>query len=126
MVFDLYKRQSFLNLDDWIAEVEKHGKTDVEIAVIANKVDVMEEGILEPEVSQEEIKEFEKRTGLSVFMASAKTGKNVEATFLKLTETLINKTAPNSHLHGDAAYKHPSQGGGGHALFDKNPAKSSY
>ena len=56
LVFDLFKRQSFLNLDDWIKEVEKHGKTEVEIAVIANKVDVLEEGIREPKVSQEEIK----------------------------------------------------------------------
>ena len=121
-MFDLFKRQSFLNLDDWIKEVEKHGKTDVEIAVIANKADVLEEGIREPEVSQEDIKEFEKRTGLTVFMASAKTGKNVESTFLKLTETLINKTQPNSHLHGDSAYKQPGHGSGGHTLFDKNPA----
>ena len=64
LVFDLFKRQSFLNLDDWLKEVEKHGKTDVEIVVIGNKLDLLEEGNREPEVSQEEVREFETRTGL--------------------------------------------------------------
>ncbi len=42
-----------------------------------------------PEVSESEIKDFELRTGRKVFYASAKSGENVESTFLKLTETLI-------------------------------------
>ena len=50
-MFDLFKRQSFLNLDEWLKEVEKHGKTDVEIVVIGNKLDLLEEGTREPEVS---------------------------------------------------------------------------
>ena len=37
------KKQSFTNLDVWLKEVEKHGKTDVEIVVIGNKVDLISE-----------------------------------------------------------------------------------
>ena len=92
LVFDLFKKQSFDNLDVWLKEVEKHGKTDVEIVVIANKKDLVEEEDMEPEVSAAEIIDFEKRTGIKVYGASAKSGENVEATFLKLTETLISKT----------------------------------
>ena len=29
LCFDLFKKQSFTNLEVWLAEVEKHGKTDV-------------------------------------------------------------------------------------------------
>jgi len=47
-----------------------------------------------PEVSDQEIKEFESRTGKKVFYASAKSGENVESTFLKLTEILIEKYKP--------------------------------
>ena len=47
----------------WLAEVEKHGKTDVQIVVIANKSDQCDEG-LEPEVSEEEIAEFTRRRGI--------------------------------------------------------------
>mmetsp|Transcript_37450 Transcript_37450/g.49257 ORF Transcript_37450/g.49257 Transcript_37450/m.49257 type:complete len:131 (+) Transcript_37450:31-423(+) len=39
LCFDLFKKQSFDNLEVWLAEVEKHGKTDVQIVVIANKAD---------------------------------------------------------------------------------------
>ena len=37
LVFDLFKKQTFDNLDLWLSEVEKHGKTDGEIVVIGNK-----------------------------------------------------------------------------------------
>jgi len=38
-VFDLYKKQSFVNLHEWIKEVEKHAKDTVSIIVIGNKSD---------------------------------------------------------------------------------------
>ena len=79
----------------WLKEVEKHGKTDVEIVVIGNKNDLVKEQNLEPEVKPEEIEEFTKRTGIKVYLASAKSGENVESTFLKLTETMITKTKPS-------------------------------
>ena len=37
LVFDLFKKETFTNLDNWLSEVEKHGKNDVEVVVIANK-----------------------------------------------------------------------------------------
>ena len=61
--------------------MEKHGKPDVEIVIIANKHDLVAQGET-PEVSESEIKEFETRTGKKVFNASAKSGDNVESTFL--------------------------------------------
>jgi GTPase SAR1 family protein len=101
------KKQSFTNLDVWLKEVEKHGKTDVEIVVIGNKQDLIIEQQQEPEVSQQEIDDFSARTGIKVFLASAKTGLNVDSTFLKLTETLIGKTKPN--IQGANMYAHPSE-----------------
>ncbi len=77
----------------WLKEVEKHGKPDVEIVIIANKHDLIAQGEV-PEVSESEISEFEARTGKKVYSASAKSGDNVESTFLKLTETLIEKHKP--------------------------------
>ena len=41
LVFDLYKKSSFTNLDVWLNEVRKHGKTDCEVVVIGNKKDLM-------------------------------------------------------------------------------------
>ena len=116
LCFDLFKKQSFDNLDVWLAEVEKHGKTDVQIVVIANKTDAVDEG-MEPEVSDADIADFTKRTNIEVYKCSAKAGTNVETTFLKLTETLINKTQPNVYGSSNTSYHGPGQGGETKTLF---------
>eukprot|EP00806_Schmidingerella_arcuata_P002489 Macronucleus_3249.p1 GENE.Macronucleus_3249~~Macronucleus_3249.p1 ORF type:complete len:220 (+),score=19.43 Macronucleus_3249:1-660(+) len=109
LCFDLFKKQSFDNLEVWLAEVEKHGKTDVQIVVIANKADQCEDG-LEPEVSEADIAEFTRRRGIEVYRCSAKSGQNVESTFLKLTEILISKTEPNVYGSSAGEYVGPGRG----------------
>ena len=47
-------------------------------------------------MSEEDIQEFTKRTGLSVFEASAKSGTAVESSFISLTEALIDSKVKNS------------------------------
>ena len=114
LCFDLFKKQSFTNLDVWLAEVEKHGKTDVQIVVIANKNDQCEIG-MEPEVTDQEIAEFTRRRGIQVYKCSAKSGEGVEKTFLTLTETLISKTQPNVYASSGNEYVGP--GGETKTLF---------
>ena len=46
------------------------------------------DNIPERQVSEEDIQDFTKRTGLSVFEASAKTGNGVESSFIAITEAL--------------------------------------
>lgn len=41
--------------------------------------------------------EFTKRTGLSVFEASAKTGSGVESSFIALTDALIDQAVKNGN-----------------------------
>lgn len=90
MVFDLYKKQTFTNLTEWIKEVEKHAKDNVSIIVIGNKVD-KKESDEEREVSDSDIQKFTNDTGIKVYQASAKSGLNVESSFLTLTSELIEK-----------------------------------
>ena len=42
-------------------------------------------------MSEEDIQEFTKRTGLTVFEASAKSGYGVESSFIALTEALVDE-----------------------------------
>ena len=42
------------------------------------------------QVSEDDIREFTKRTGLTVFEASAKSGNGVESSFIALTDALID------------------------------------
>lgn len=55
-MFDLYKKQTFTNLNEWIKEVEKHAKDNVSIIVIGNKADKQDGE--EREVTKEDIEIF--------------------------------------------------------------------
>ena len=56
---------------------------------MANKHDLLAENPTR-EVSEEDILDFTKRTGLTVFEASAKTGHGVESSFISLTDALMD------------------------------------
>ena len=83
----MQKRQTFTNLQEWLREVEKHAKSNVSIIVIGNKSDASKDGA--NEVSEIDIAKFQKDNNLKVYYASAKTGDNVESSFLNLTSELI-------------------------------------
>lgn len=83
----IHIQESFLNVSSWIKEVEKHSGEDVTIMVLANKADVEEEA----EVSEADIKKFEEEYKLKVIKTSAKTGTNVDESFLEMTKKLIVK-----------------------------------
>jgi GTPase SAR1 family protein len=68
-------------------EVEKHSGEDVSIMVLANKADQEDEA----EVSDADIKKFEEENKLKVIKTSAKTGANVDESFLEMTKKLIVK-----------------------------------
>jgi Ras-related protein Rab-11A len=87
-VFDLCSKESFLNIGSWLKEVEKHSGEDVSIMVLANKSDVPSDEI---EVTDSDIKKFEDDTGLKVLRTSAKSGSNVDESFLEMTKRLIVK-----------------------------------
>lgn len=85
----MFRKDSFNNLHSWLKEVEKHAKNDVHIIIIGNKSDRAE--LETPEVSDSDIQKFTADTGIQIFLASAKTGKNVENSFLTITSSLIQK-----------------------------------
>jgi Fe2+ transport system protein B len=58
------------------------------VTVLANKSDCLAE---EVEVTDADIKKFEEESGLKVIKTSAKTGENVDESFLDMTKKLIVK-----------------------------------
>ena len=68
-------------------EVEKHSGEDVTIIVLANKADA-EENV---EVSDNDIRKFEEENKIKITKVSAKTGLNVDDSFLDMTKKLIVK-----------------------------------
>ncbi len=77
-----------MNVGSWLKEVEKHSGEDVTVTVLANKSDCLAE---EVEVTDADIKKFEEESGLKVIKTSAKTGENVDESFLDMTKKLIVK-----------------------------------
>lgn len=57
--------------------------------VIGNKSDKMEQE--QPEVSETDMQKFTNETGIKIYLASAKTGNNVESSFITITTSLIEK-----------------------------------
>ena len=42
LVFDLFDRTSFVNLDNWLKEVDNHSQPNIQIIVLANKYDIVQ------------------------------------------------------------------------------------
>ena len=84
LVFDLTDRQSFLDLDNWLMEIEKHANDHVLKLLIGNKSDL--EGART--VSFEEAASFAKENGMKYMETSAKTAKNVNEAFNMMAKNI--------------------------------------
>jgi len=83
LMFDLTSEQSFVNLRNWLTQLQTHAYCDSpDIVLCANKSDL--EG---RNVSEATIKEFADKYDLPYFETSAATGQNVS----KAVECLLNK-----------------------------------
>ena len=84
LIFDLCNRNTFLNLNNWLKEIEEIAPKDVSIVLAGNKVD------MKREVSLEEINKFVEDNFLTYFEISAKSGINVDLAFEKLAREIID------------------------------------
>ena len=68
---------------------------DVLIFIFANKADLLEDKDTadneEIQVTEEEIKQLQEQKNIQVIYTSAKTGKNVDESFIAMTKKLIHK-----------------------------------
>ena len=85
IVFDVTKKESFENIQNWINEVTVYTGKDVVMICLGNKND------LKKGIDKKEIYEFQKKTGLEIINVSAKTGDGVEEAFKHIIELLIKK-----------------------------------
>ena len=76
MIFDLSKRKSFENLDNWRLKIVDNCKETVFVILVGNKCDLPNR-----EVTYDEGASYAKTHGLSYMEISAKTGQNLDNTF---------------------------------------------
>jgi len=88
IVFDLTNRESFTNLKYWIQNVAKYAEENTMTIIVGNKCDIAEDR----QVSTDEAQQFAASVGFPYFETSAKQSIGVEEAFLKIIDTLVERT----------------------------------
>lgn len=91
-MFDITNRESFLSIDSWLEEIHKNVGDDVLVMIFANKADLYDDPQSEEiQVTDAEIKQLAESKNLQVIKTSAKTGLNVDESFIDMTKSLMAK-----------------------------------
>lgn len=88
VVYDITKPQSFIKARHWVKELHEQANKNIIIALVGNKVDILENNESERKVAREEAEKLAEEEGLLFFETSAKTGANVNEVFLGIGEKI--------------------------------------
>ena len=91
IAYDITKRTSFENVQEWIEEVRSQSPKQILLVLVGNKIDLEKERV----VAIEEGKKFADSNDILFFESSAKTGNNVEDIFYKSAECISQRINKN-------------------------------
>ncbi|CCK71899.1 Rab family GTPase VPS21 KNAG_0I01080 [Huiozyma naganishii CBS 8797] len=100
VVYDVTKPQSFIKARHWVKELHEQASKDIIIALVGNKIDMLDEDPTERKVAREEGEKLAQEENLLFFETSAKTGANVNEVFLKIGENVPLKQAADGSNNG--------------------------
>ena len=102
VVYDVTKPQSFIKARHWVKELHEQASQDIIIALIGNKIDLLEDDPDSRKVAKEEGEKLAEEENLLFFETSAKTAININEVFLKIGETIPLKNSKdlNENLNG--------------------------
>lgn len=87
VVYDVTKPQSFIKARHWVKELREQANNGIIIALIGNKLDLVENAD-ERKVAREEAEKLVQAENLLFFETSAKTGENINELFLGIGEKI--------------------------------------
>ena len=87
LVYDISDKNSFLNIENWMANIKEESSDTVPIILIGNKCDLDEQR----KIQKEEGEQFANNNNLKFFETSCKDGDNVENCFIELTKLIIER-----------------------------------
>jgi small GTP-binding protein len=87
VVYDVTNKESFINIKKWIEDINKYCSKDVNIFLIANKIDIERWRV----ITTEEGRALAKKYNILYFECSAKSGQNIENIYNNVA-TIISKT----------------------------------
>lgn len=87
IIYDVTNIESFYNVKEWIKLIATHGTTSVNKILVGNKCDLFEQRIVTTEMGQKLADEY----NLPFIEVSAKTGQNIEETFISLSKAILER-----------------------------------
>merc|ERR1711935_1008256 len=111
LVYDITDRNTFNDIENWLAEIASHASPGVAKLLIGNKCDM--EG--DRQVSWQEGKDFADSLGVPFLETSAKQRINIEECFKSLTLTILPNAQPPAK----------DKQGGGHTISRDNTNRRS-
>ncbi len=88
LLYDVTRRRTFISLENWKEETFRSLDREIPLAVVANKIDLVESRVVTPEEGQEYAREH---NHLYV-ECSALTGHNVEDAYVDLCKRMIDES----------------------------------
>jgi small GTP-binding protein len=83
LVFSVSDHKSFEHLDIWLEQIREHADTDIEIVLVAAKIDREDR-----QIEEDEAKKYASEHRLKIFFTSARTGQNVQELMFDIALTL--------------------------------------
>lgn len=109
IVYDVTDRQSFLNVEHWLKEIDKYATGNVNKLLVGNKSDLQSKKV----VTYDEAKEFADKHGIKFLETSAKNSHNVEQAFQTMATEIkarVKTAGPQGAARpGQAARIRPGQ-----------------
>uniref|UniRef100_A0A0G4I0L8 Uncharacterized protein n=1 Tax=Chromera velia CCMP2878 TaxID=1169474 RepID=A0A0G4I0L8_9ALVE len=113
IVYDVTDRESFMNVRNWIAEIDKYATENVNKLLVGNKCDLASKKV----VSYDEGKELADQLGIRFLETSAKNAHNVEQAFSIMASEI------KASVQAGAGPQAPRPGLGGRQLGPGAPVK---
>ncbi len=98
IIYDVTDKKSFDNVSIWMNHIKENSDTGVEIMLVGNKIDRTSER----QVQTEDGLALSQKYGVNFMETSAKTGDNVDSTFLKLIQIIYNKHTSSAKQGSDS------------------------
>ena len=86
LTYDITDKQSFKDVENWLAEVEKYAKPDIVKLLVGNKSDLESQR----QVTKEEGQELADSLNVKFIETSAKNSVNIEGAFMTLSQEIKN------------------------------------
>ena len=98
VVYDVTKRNTFDNVLQWLSDLRNGGERGCVVALVGNKIDLLERNTRKREVSYEEAEELAQRNGMLFYETSALSSVKVNDAFEDLLQNIYTERRKITNL----------------------------